>query len=98
MNVAFSVRAELDLTDILDDLAAANLSAAYQLNSQLTQRINQLSRLPRMGRTRDDIEEGLRGLLIRPYVLFYRLEIDEIVIVRILHGSRDLGSVAEEEQ
>ena len=98
MNVVFSAHAEKDLTDILDDLAEKNLAAATSLNAQFTQRLDQLMRLPEMGRPRSGIYEGLRGLLVSPYVLFYRLDADKIVVVRILHERRDLRQTLTDER
>ena len=97
MNVIFSDRAEQDLCEIIDDLAEISPDTATALNEQFEQRLNQLSRLPRMGRPRPDIDEGLRGLLVSPYVLFYRILNNEIFVVRILHGKRDLWQNVNEE-
>ena len=35
---------------------------------------------------------GIRGLVAHPYVIFYLVERDRIVIVRVLHGRRDIDA------
>jgi plasmid stabilization system protein ParE len=37
-----------------------------------------------IGRSRDDIRHGLRGLLIENYIAFYYVGVKQIVIVRVL--------------
>ena len=98
MKVIVSARAERDVIEILDGLARDNAAAATDLNAQFNQRLTQLTRLPRMGRLRSDIDDGLRGLLVRPYVLFYRIENDDILVVRVLHGSRDLRQALNDDR
>jgi toxin ParE1/3/4 len=97
VNVFVSAQAERDFEAIIDDLTLQSPEAAHQLNNHVTERLKQLSQLPHLGRPRSDIQPGLRGFLVRPYVLFYRIEDEEIVVVRILHGRRDLRRVMNEQ-
>jgi toxin ParE1/3/4 len=39
---------------------------------------------------REDIAPGLRMAVHRPYLIFFRIETDQIRIERVLHGARDL--------
>jgi toxin ParE1/3/4 len=43
-----------------------------------------------MGPARDDIRPGQRYLVSGSYLLLYRILGDDIEIVRIVHGRRDL--------
>ena len=52
--------------------------------------------IPRIGRMRDEILPGLRSVVIRPYVAFYRSEGDTILVLRILHGRRDIERIMGE--
>lgn len=46
---------------------------------------------PAIGKTYEDISEGLYGFIAGRHILFYRVILDdEIEIVRILHSSMDL--------
>jgi toxin ParE1/3/4 len=48
-----------------------------------------------MGRDRSDLAPKLRSSLVNPYVLFYLPLEDGIVIIRVIHGARDLPSLFE---
>ena len=45
---------------------------------------------PYSGAARNDIAIGLRHVVVGVYLTLYRVKDDAIVIVRMLHGSRDL--------
>lgn len=48
---------------------------------------------PFAGVAENDIGMGLRGLSHRPHRIYYRVEgEDDVLIVRVLHHSRDVGS------
>ncbi len=50
---------------------------------------------PLMGVSREKLAPGLRVLFHRDHAVYYLPQIDEIVIVRVLHGARDVASLAE---
>ncbi|MDH2345467.1 MULTISPECIES: type II toxin-antitoxin system RelE/ParE family toxin [unclassified Bradyrhizobium] len=43
-----------------------------------------------MGPDRSELRVSLRGLSIDGYIAFYLVELDRIVIVRVLDGRRDI--------
>jgi toxin ParE1/3/4 len=43
-----------------------------------------------MGRSREELAAGLRSIVLKPYVVFYRPLDDGIELIRILHGKRDV--------
>jgi ParE toxin of type II toxin-antitoxin system, parDE len=46
---------------------------------------------PNIGRTRDqDLRPGLRSFPIANYLLIYRVEEEDVLILRVLHGSWDI--------
>jgi toxin ParE1/3/4 len=49
-----------------------------------------LATQPHSGRARDDIGPDLRSVIIGNFIALYRVESDDVIIVRVLHGSRDL--------
>jgi plasmid stabilization system protein ParE len=51
--------------------------------------------LPFAGAPRDHLAPDLRVIFCRKYGIYYLPRSGEIVIVRVLHGSRDIPSVAE---
>lgn len=43
------------------------------------------------GRDRADLSEGLRSIVFRERLIVYRIDDDEVLILRFLHGRRDIG-------
>lgn len=94
--VFFSPAAECDLREIHDSIAADNVTAAERLLAEVQQSCENLSRHPRLGVGRDDLLPGLRLIVVRRmYVVFYRIQDEEIEIVRIVHGRRDFSKMFE---
>jgi len=46
--------------------------------------------IPFAGRLRSELRAGLRSFPIRSYVLFYRIDGENINLLRVLHGQRDI--------
>lgn len=86
-----SVKADKDIEDIFDytteefgpDQAVLYVSGFESIFTELT--LN-----PELGRERPEIRQELRSIAKDSHIIFYRVLIDRIRIVRILHGSRDL--------
>ena len=96
-NLTVTVRALQDIEDILlfseqqwgrdgADRYAENLRAA----------LTSLTRFPGIGRNRDDNAPGLLSYPVGEHVVFYRVTDDDVIVRRLVHSRRDLGSVAEE--
>ena len=49
-----------------------------------------------MGRERDDLRPGVREIVIYPTVLFYRVSREQVEVVRVVDGRRDLGALFSE--
>jgi toxin ParE1/3/4 len=45
---------------------------------------------PELGRSRDDLLPGIRSIVVRPHVVFYRLSPGSIYLIRVLHQRLDL--------
>jgi toxin ParE1/3/4 len=91
-------RAELDLDDIWHYLATnASIEVADRLVDSLTTRFFLLSRYPRVGRRRDHLRPGIRSFPVGEYIVLYRLERDDVLILRVVRGSRDLEALLLDE-
>jgi toxin ParE1/3/4 len=88
----FTPRAVLDLEEIVDFLGAANPKTAVTVET-IEARCRALVAMPDSGRSREDLAPGLRSSVVEPYLIFYRTVGDEIHIIRILHGRRDIRSI-----
>ena len=91
-------QAEADLEDIAYYifLDSGSLDVADRLIESITERFAMLATHPRAGRRRDDLRPGLRGFPVGAYIVLYRVEEGDVVIVRVLRGSRDLDGIFRE--
>ncbi len=84
--------AEEDLSEIINFIAADNLSAAVALANKIENDLMLLSENPFMGRVPRDEEIknlGYRYLIVQNYIIFYTVEDNTIFVHRILHQARD---------
>jgi toxin ParE1/3/4 len=85
-------QAEADLDSITDYYAANNPDAGIQLIDEITARCRQLANQPRQGRDRSDLGAGIRSVVVRRHVVFFRRSASGIDVLRVLHGSREITS------
>ncbi len=85
-----TARADEDLIEIWVTVGADDPNAADRLIDQLEARWQQLRDQPYSGLAREDIAPGVRHLVARSYLIFYRVEADAIRIIRVLHGRRQI--------
>ena len=88
--------AEVDLDDIWLYIAkeSGSMDAADRLVDSLTERFWLLARYPYIGRTRDeDLRPGLRSFPVGSYLIIYRIEDEDVVILRVLHGKRNVQAL-----
>jgi toxin ParE1/3/4 len=95
MKIVFSEDADNDLLNILDYLSQRNRSAARALAELFNSKIETLSHFPFIGRDRSIFLPRMRSIVAENYVVFYRLERDHVLIVRILDGRRDIDAEFE---
>lgn len=84
-----------DLEEIHDFIADDNSGAALRFINLLEKKCESLTRIPAMGRRREELAPGLRSLPVRKYVIFYRQNKGRVEIIRMLHGARDIISLFE---
>ena len=85
--------AEADLDDIWQYIATegGSVETADRLIESITRRFLLLASWPHMGRLRDDdLRPGVRTFPVGNYVIAYRLEGNDVLILRVLRGSRDI--------
>ena len=60
----------------------------------ITARVALLARQPYIGRRRDeDLRPGVRSFVVGDYVIAYRVDGDNVLILRVLRGSRDIEAL-----
>lgn len=91
-----SPRAEADLDDIWHYVATESNSVeiATRLIETITDRFFVLANFPFMGRSREeDFGHGYRSLAVGEYVIVYCVENEDVLILRVVHGRRDLETL-----
>lgn len=88
MRVRWLKRAIRNVEDIYDDIAEDNPSAAESTRRSIREAVEHLSDHPAMGRPGRAL--GIRELLVprTPYIVPYRVQGDEVIVIRVLHGAR----------
>ena len=79
-----------DLAAITDYIAADNLTAALGFYDEIDRLLTMVAQYPEMGEAVDQLSPGLRRFTHGNYVLFYHDVDDEIELIRVLHGARDI--------
>ncbi|MBT3201040.1 MAG: type II toxin-antitoxin system RelE/ParE family toxin [Phycisphaerales bacterium] len=83
-------QAEEDLIDIWSYIADDNSDAADRLLDEIDKTCDTLADNPKLGRPREELSDGLRSLHVGNYVILYRSGGEGIIVIRVLHGARDL--------
>lgn len=91
--VKVAAAAEEDLREIWAYVAERNTEAAGNLIKEITRRFAVLRDHPQMGREQDKLMVNLRSFVIKNYIIFYQPFERGIEILRVLHGTRDVGSI-----
>lgn len=97
MRYELSVAADQDLEAIFDyterEFGVEQAAAYLRL---IGERFDTLSENPELGRIRDEIRMDLRSLVVEKHIIFYRLRLDRVRIVRVLHGRQDVQRLRDE--
>ena len=89
-------RVELDLDDIWLYVAreSGSIDVANRLIDAITDRFVSLASFPLMGRSREaDLGPGYRSLPVGEYVIVYCVENQDVLILRVVHGRRQLEAL-----
>lgn len=89
MKVRYSSLALAELDAILSDLAAKNPTAAQRFENRIHQIGDRIGRFPQ-GFQEVAERPGVRRVpLVRyPYLVFYKVFADEVIVLRVVHGAR----------
>ncbi len=90
----FTKRAREDLFDIWLYIPPRDSEVfADEIYDRIEARCQALRDYPKIGRTRPEIAEGARSLVIERWLALYWLVEDGVQLVRIVDGSRDLTNL-----
>jgi toxin ParE1/3/4 len=84
------------LAEIWATLAAeASEQIATRFVTAIEAHFEPLRHFPFSGPAREQLAPGLRVTFQNPYAIYYMPQESAVVIVRIIHGARDIAEVAE---
>ncbi|MDH7577429.1 MAG: type II toxin-antitoxin system RelE/ParE family toxin [Bacillota bacterium] len=83
-----------DMDEIFSYISQDNIAAAEMMLEKISEGIAKLAEFPNMGSVLSDeeytlIQRGYRFIVVHPYLVFYRITDNTVIIHRILHGRRD---------
>ena len=87
--------ARADLIDIGDFIALDNRPRAASFVAEIEAKIMEVGERPGSFQKRDDLHERLRHARHGRYLIFFIEKGDEVQIVRVIEGSRDLPRLFE---
>jgi toxin ParE1/3/4 len=79
-----------DVLEIWDFIADDSVAEADRWVDRLDEKLLLWATQPMIGRSREELEPGLRSMAFGRYVVFFMPLPDGIDIVRVLHSSRDI--------
>lgn len=89
-DLRLSRRAASDLAEIADyTIAEFGIEQARRYRDQLQACFQSLLANPQLGRSAEDVAPGLRRIRQQAHVVFFKVERDGLLIVRVLHHSMD---------
>ncbi|MEK7763007.1 MAG: type II toxin-antitoxin system RelE/ParE family toxin [Nitrospirota bacterium] len=96
--VRWSLTAGSDLQDIEDFIARDSVLHAITFVDRVVESAETLLKTPRIGRIVPEFSRpDLREVLFREYRIVYLVQDNEILILRVVHGSRDLLALVRRE-
>lgn len=93
MQYVISLPASRDLQAIADYFAEVNVAAGQRFLDEFDRRCQQIVSFPNSGRSYSELRANLRGLPLEGYIILYQVITDQVDIVRVVHGKRDLRSL-----
>jgi plasmid stabilization system protein ParE len=91
MNLAWSRKAAGDVSAIFDYIARDSRLYATRIVARIETAALSAANLPEAGSLVEEYNQSdLRQVLAGPYRIIYRLEPDQIVVLTVIHGARQL--------
>jgi len=92
--VKYTAAAVDDLDEIFSFISKDNADAAEALLGKLDHHIAGLAESPNRGSVLSEedytlVQRGYRFIIVHPYLVFYRITENTVIIHRVLHGRRD---------
>jgi len=90
MKFSISDPAKLDLANIIAYLIGLNRRSADKLSALFEEKIASLALFPERGVRRPALSKNARVLMVETYLVIYRIELDHVLVLRVLDGRMDI--------
>jgi toxin ParE1/3/4 len=90
MRLTISDKARADLLRIYRYLDERSPNAANTFIRRINTNFDNLIRFPFIGRERSRLAPGLRCLVVGLHLLFYTIDSDQVIIIRVIDGRMDV--------
>lgn len=92
MRVEWSDLARDDLDDLVRYISRGSAFYARRFGQKVVLATRRLREFPESGRMIPEAEDkALREIIVQGYRVMYRLETDRVLILAVMHGSRDVA-------
>jgi plasmid stabilization system protein ParE len=88
LRLRFDARAVRDLNDIRAYVGERSATGAERVRRHILATVERLSDFPFLGRATDEARVRVLALTRYPYLIFYTVLKDEVVILHVRHGRR----------
>jgi toxin ParE1/3/4 len=83
-------QAEADLEEIADYIAQNSLERAVLFIQEIRQHCGQIADGPKRYASRPELGESVRMCVHGSYLILFELDGNDVLVVRVLHGARNL--------
>ncbi len=90
MRIIVSDEADNDLVQIFSYLNQRSSQATQSILDDIDRCFVNLTSFPLRGSPRPDLGRDVRSAIVSPYLILYAARRDHVIILRVLHGSRDI--------
>ena len=91
VEIEWSSIAQNDLNEIIDYIAQDSLEYALSFYEQVREKVENLTQFPKIGSKVPELDDSnIRELILRNYRIIYRILVEKVQIIRVIHGSRIL--------
>lgn len=97
MNFDLTPDARADLLDIANSIARDNPERAVTYVAELIDQTVQVADQPGLYRLRPEWGSAVRSARFGPYLILFELSAERVVILRYLHGRRDITKIMSED-
>jgi toxin ParE1/3/4 len=92
-DVVFRRAAPPDLERIVRRIAIDDPGAARRLRDRILDRIDVLRNFPESAQPRPEFGTDIRAIPISRYIVFVRVTVPKVKVLRVIHSARDLPGV-----